>query len=54
VKLTASELTVKEEALARYRSQEGVMADLFHRFQRDNELFGRVKSEVLARIAAIH
>ncbi len=54
VKLTASELTVKEEALARYRSQEGVMADLFHRFQRDNELFGRVKSEVLARIAAMH
>ena len=54
VKLTPAELAVKEDALARYRSQVEVLADLFHRFERDNELFGRVKSEVLAKIAAIH
>jgi len=54
VKLTPAELAVKEEALARYRSQVEVLADLFHRFERENELFGRVKSEVLAKIAAIH
>jgi len=54
VKLTPAELTVKEEALSRYRSQSEVMAEFFRRFQRENELFGRVKSEVLAKIAAIH
>src|SRR5437667_10147182 len=54
VKLTPAERAVKEDALARYRSQVEVLADLFHRFERDNELFGRVKSEVLAKIAAIH
>jgi len=54
VKLTPAEVAAKDEALARYRSQVEVMADLFHRFQRENELFGRVKSEVLARIAAVH
>ncbi|TMA36286.1 MAG: PIG-L family deacetylase [Deltaproteobacteria bacterium] len=54
VKLTPAEVAVKDEALARYRSQVEVMADLFHRFQRENELFGRVKSEILAKIAAVH
>src|SRR5439155_14135368 len=54
VKLTPAELAVKEEALTRYRSQAEVMGDLFRRFERENELFGRVKSEILAKIAAIH
>ena len=54
VRLTPAELAVKEDALSRYRSQVEVMADLFRRFQRENELFGRVKSEVLAKIAAVH
>jgi LmbE family N-acetylglucosaminyl deacetylase len=54
IDLTPAELAAKQAALGEYRSQLRVLSDLLHRFLRPNELFGRVKSGVLDRIAEVH
>lgn len=52
--LTADELTAKTAAVGEYKSQLDVMGDFLRKFLHRSEIFGRVKSEVLARIAAQH
>ncbi len=52
--LTPTELATKEGALREYRSQLEASPNLLRRFLRRNELYGRVKSQVFARIAAVH
>jgi LmbE family N-acetylglucosaminyl deacetylase len=52
--LTPEELAAKTAALEEYKSQLDVMSDFLRKFLHRSEVFGRVKSEVLARIAAQH
>ncbi len=52
--LSRAELAAKEAALAEYRTQLPVLGDLLHRFARPNELYGRVKSRIIDRIAEVH
>jgi LmbE family N-acetylglucosaminyl deacetylase len=52
--LAPPELAAKQAALAEYRTQLAVLGDFLHSFCRRNELFGRVKSSLLSRIAAVH
>ena len=54
IDLTPAELAAKEAALDEYRTQLPVLGDLLHRFCRQNELYGRVKSRVLDGIAQVH
>src|SRR5881409_392657 len=53
IDLTPAELAAKEAALDEYRTQLPVLGDLLHRFCRQNELYGRVKSRVLDGIAEV-
>jgi LmbE family N-acetylglucosaminyl deacetylase len=53
IELSPEERSAKQAALAAYHSQLEACPDL-ERFVRPNELVGRVKSRVLARVAAIH
>ena len=52
--LAPAELAAKEGALGEYRSQLPMLGDLLRRFCRPNELYGRVKSGLLDRIAEVH
>src|SRR5438876_54908 len=54
IDLTPAELAAKAAALDEYRTQLPVLGDLLHRFCRQNELYGRVKSRVLDGIAQVH
>ena len=54
IDLSPAELAAKEAALAQYRTQLAVLGDFLRAFCRRNELFGRVKSRILSRIAAVH
>jgi LmbE family N-acetylglucosaminyl deacetylase len=52
--LTPAELDAKRAALAAYRSQLDVMDGFLRRFLCRNELYARVDSNLLARIASVH
>ena len=52
--LAPAELAAKEAALGAYRTQLPVLGNLLHRFCRPNELYGRVKSRIIDRIAEVH
>ncbi len=52
--LSSEERRAKAEALAAHASQLEASADFLLRFERPNELFGRVKSQVLGRLAVVH
>jgi len=52
--LSPAELAGKRAALAQYKSQLGVMDGFLRRFLCRNELYERVDSELLAKIASVH
>ena len=54
IDLTPGEQAAKEAALHEYRSQLEASENLLRSFLRPNEIFGRVKSQVFARISAVH
>lgn len=54
IALTNEEFAAKSAALKEYHTQLDVMEDFLRKFLHRSEVFGRVKSQVLARIAAQH
>ena len=52
--LAPADLAAKRAALAEYKTQLGAMSGFLHGFLCQNELFGTVDGELLARIASVH